>query len=180
VVPTVQVALHASHADLPKISFKFFAKTQLSRGMKIQPECSVFPLLHFPSSPFPTLFYLAAGQCQGTFRAADFPVPCQLRRDTKLVPRTVPHPHCSDSYSPASHRGGPGSIPGESMSDVWWTKWHCDRGFSEYLCLTLPLSFRYAPHSYSCRAKPGKFPESNALSEIGQHGTEKYFQFLGV
>jgi hypothetical protein len=24
----------------------------------------------------------------------------------------------------ASHRGGPGSIPGHSMWDLWWTKWH--------------------------------------------------------
>jgi len=27
--------------------------------------------------------------------------------------------------------GGRGSIPGESMLDLWWTKWHWDRFFSE-------------------------------------------------
>jgi hypothetical protein len=30
--------------------------------------------------------------------------------------------------SPASHRGG----PGQSMWDMWWTKWHWDRFFSEF------------------------------------------------
>ena len=108
----------ASHAGPPKINFKFFAKTHPSHGMKIQPECSVFPLLHFPSSQFPTVFYLAGGQCQETFRAADFPAPCQRRRDKISDPNCLPHPHGADSYSLASHRGGPGSIPGKSTSDV--------------------------------------------------------------
>jgi hypothetical protein len=30
---------------------------------------------------------------------------------------------------PASHRGGPGSSPGEVMWDLWWTQWHCGRFF---------------------------------------------------
>jgi hypothetical protein len=30
------------------------------------------------------------------------------------------------------HRGGPGSHPGQSMWDLWWTKWHWDRSFSEF------------------------------------------------
>jgi hypothetical protein len=30
--------------------------------------------------------------------------------------------------SPASHRGS----PGQSMWDLWWTKWHWDRFFSEF------------------------------------------------
>jgi hypothetical protein len=25
---------------------------------------------------------------------------------------------------PASHRGGPGSRPGQSIWDLWWTQWH--------------------------------------------------------
>jgi len=147
VVPAVQVALHASHADLPKINFKFFAKTQPSHGMKIEPECSVFPLLHFPGSPFPTVFYLAGGQCQGTFRAADFPAPCQ-RRDTKLVPRTVPPPPTPiaqtvirllltaeardrSQVSPCRMCGGQSNT---------------DRGLSEYLVLpvsVIPLCFTF-------------------------------------
>ena len=35
--------------------------------------------------------------------------------------------HGSGGYSPASHRGSPGSITGQSMWDLWWTKWHWDR-----------------------------------------------------
>jgi hypothetical protein len=35
--------------------------------------------------------------------------------------------HGSCGKSPASHRGGPGSIPGQSMWDFWWKKWHWDR-----------------------------------------------------
>jgi hypothetical protein len=31
-----------------------------------------------------------------------------------------------------SHRGGPGSRPGQSMWNLWWTKWHWDRFFSEF------------------------------------------------
>jgi hypothetical protein len=44
-----------------------------------------------------------------------------------------------------SHRGGPGSIPGQSMWDLWWTKRHWDRFFSEYFGFTLSMSF----HRYS-------------------------------
>jgi hypothetical protein len=29
----------------------------------------------------------------------------------------------SDGLSPASNRGGPSSIPGQIMWDLWWTKW---------------------------------------------------------
>jgi hypothetical protein len=28
-----------------------------------------------------------------------------------------------------SHRGGPGSSPGQVMWDLWWTKWHWGRFF---------------------------------------------------
>jgi hypothetical protein len=38
--------------------------------------------------------------------------------------------HGSGGYSPAFHRGGPGSIPAQSMWDLWWTKSHWDRFFS--------------------------------------------------
>ena len=40
--------------------------------------------------------------------------------------------HGADGQSPASHRGGPGSITGQSVWDLWWTKWHWDRFFPEY------------------------------------------------
>ena len=38
--------------------------------------------------------------------------------------------HGSGGWSPASRRGGPGSIPGRSMWDLWWTKWHWGSFFS--------------------------------------------------
>jgi len=34
--------------------------------------------------------------------------------------------HGSGSQSPASHRSGPGSIPGQSMWDSWWKNWNYD------------------------------------------------------
>jgi hypothetical protein len=43
---------------------------------------------------------------------------------------------------PASHRGGPGSIPGQSMWDLWWTKWNWDRFFHEYFGFPL---FNFIP-----------------------------------
>jgi hypothetical protein len=41
----------------------------------------------------------------------------------------------------ASHRGGPSSIPAQSMRDLWWTKWHWDRFFPEYFGFSLSVSF---------------------------------------
>jgi hypothetical protein len=35
--------------------------------------------------------------------------------------------HRSGGYSLASHVGGPGSILGQVMWDLWWTKWHWGR-----------------------------------------------------
>ena len=46
---------------------------------------------------------------------------------------------------PASHRRGPGSIPGQSIWDLWWTKWHWDR-FS-------PVSFIPPVFHYSEKTK---------------------------
>jgi hypothetical protein len=34
-----------------------------------------------------------------------------------------------------------GSIPGPSTWDVWWTKWHWDRFFSEYFCFPPSITF---------------------------------------
>jgi hypothetical protein len=35
----------------------------------------------------------------------------------------------------ASQRGGPDSLPSQSMWDLWWTKWYWDRFYSEFLGL---------------------------------------------
>jgi hypothetical protein len=57
--------------------------------------------------------------------------------------------HGSGRWSSASHRGGPGSRPGQSMWDLWCTKWHWDRFFSEFSGFSLSVSFhRHSPNSY--------------------------------
>jgi hypothetical protein len=57
--------------------------------------------------------------------------------------------HGSGRQSPASHCGGPGSRPGPSMWDLWWTKWHWDSFFSEFFGFPLSVSFhRRSPNSY--------------------------------
>jgi hypothetical protein len=40
--------------------------------------------------------------------------------------------HGSGGSCPASHRGVPRSRPGQFMWDLWWTKWHWGRFFSEF------------------------------------------------
>jgi hypothetical protein len=42
---------------------------------------------------------------------------------------------------PASHCGGPGSIAGQFMWDLWWTKWHWNRFPPE--CFGFPLSLSF-------------------------------------
>jgi hypothetical protein len=46
-------------------------------------------------------------------------------------------------------RGGPGSRQGQSLWDLWWTKWHWDRFHSEFFAFSLPISFhRRSSYSY--------------------------------
>jgi hypothetical protein len=40
---------------------------------------------------------------------------------------------------PAFNCGG----PGQSMWDLWWTKWHWDKFFPEYFGFPLPISFQW-------------------------------------
>jgi hypothetical protein len=47
-------------------------------------------------------------------------------RATELPLRPGPR-HSSGGWSPASHRGGPSSIPVQVMWDLWWTKWRWGR-----------------------------------------------------
>jgi hypothetical protein len=61
---------------------------------------------------------------------------------------TAPY-HGSGGLSPACHGGVPGSRPGQSMWDLWWTKWHWDRFFSELFGFPLSISLlRPSPYSY--------------------------------
>jgi len=74
------------------------------------------------------------------------------------------------------------------MRDLWLTKWHWDRIFSEYLRFPLSLTLgnaQYPSLTTCCSyqkdkwAKPGNLPESNALSELGEHWKENLvFQAL--
>jgi hypothetical protein len=41
------------------------------------------------------------------------------------------------TYSPACHRGGTGSIPGQSLWRLLWRKWHWGCFFSEYIDFSL-------------------------------------------
>lgn len=60
-----------------------------------------------------------------------------------LAPGIIPLLECHNlgGRSPASHRVGPGSIPGQSMGYLWWTKWHQRRFISEHFGFPLPISF---------------------------------------
>jgi hypothetical protein len=60
--------------------------------------------------------------------------------------------HGSCGQSPASHRGGPGSIQGQSTWDLWWTKWCCNRFFPEHFGFPMSISF----HRCSITRKNGK------------------------
>jgi hypothetical protein len=51
--------------------------------------------------------------------------------------------HGSGGYLPASNRGGSGSVLGQSMWDLWWTKWHWDRFLPENF--GFPLSIFIPP-----------------------------------
>jgi hypothetical protein len=47
---------------------------------------------------------------------------------------------CQTISRSASHRGGPGSRPGQSVWDLWWTKWHWDTFFNEFFGFPLSVS----------------------------------------
>jgi len=49
--------------------------------------------------------------------------------------------YASVGYSPACYRGELGSIPGQSLWDFWWQKWHWDRYFFEFFGFPLSVSF---------------------------------------
>jgi len=90
--------------------------------------------------------------------------------------------HGSGRQSPASHSGCPGSTPCQSMWNLWCTKWHWDRFFSE--------SFGFLSQYHSTKSSTlifisvllieGQTAEaweplrSSALSDIGNHWIIKY------
>jgi hypothetical protein len=51
-------------------------------------------------------------------------------------------------WSPASYRGVPGLVPGQSVRRVLWTVLQWGRSLSEYLCLALSVSLIFALSIY--------------------------------
>jgi hypothetical protein len=43
---------------------------------------------------------------------------------------------------------GPGSIPGQSMWDLWWTRWHWNKSFCKYFSFPLLALFSTASYSF--------------------------------
>jgi hypothetical protein len=52
----------------------------------------------------------------------------------------------------ASHRGSPGSIPGQIMWDLWWTKWQL---FSEYFGFPCQSTFHQLLHNHHLSSRAG-------------------------
>ena len=53
----------------------------------------------------------------------------------KVINSTKTFAGCAMAYVvklPACRCSGTGSIPGQFLQDLWWTKWHWDRPFFEY------------------------------------------------
>ena len=65
--------------------------------------------------------------------------------------------------SSTSHRGKPDSMPSQNLLDLWWTKWHWDRFFSQEFMFCLvsiitPLLNTYRP-----------IPDAGTLSRLTTH-----------
>jgi hypothetical protein len=60
---------------------------------------------------------------------------------TKLHGVTIQKKNLVKAKFSPSHCRGPGSIPGQSMWDLLWTKWHWDRFFPKYFGISLSISF---------------------------------------
>jgi len=96
----------------------------------------------------------------------------------------------SGVLSLATHCGGLGSIPGQSIWHFLWTDRYWGRFSSEGSSFRLSLSFHqcsvpiffYLRTSYSFQKniceKHGNLPKINPVSEICQHWVEKYFHLV--
>lgn len=80
--------------------------------------------------------------------------------------------------TPASHRGESDSIPGQSMWDIWWMNWLCDRLLSECFSLLLSVSIhkRSIPISTNMLLWAGHTSKALVPSNlaIGEHWLERY------
>jgi len=93
--------------------------------------------------------------------------------------------HGSGGWLPVPVRGGPGSIPGQRILDLWWTKWHWGHvsrlGFPcQYHSSSAPSLYLFTCCSYRkdkiqmC----GSLPKSSAKSEIGIKCKAKYYHLV--
>ena len=83
--------------------------------------------------------------------------------------------HGLGDWSPVFHCVGPGFIPGQSIWDLWWTKGHWDRLFSEYLGFPLSISLHQCSvliFVYTLLLPNGQ--TGKAVSKIGQRWVHKY------
>ena len=64
------------------------------------------------------------------------------RRDFREVSRMEETHLVSGSYFPALSHGGQRPIAGQSIRDLYRTKWFCDRFAFEYFCFLISVSFR--------------------------------------
>jgi hypothetical protein len=56
--------------------------------------------------------------------------------------------------SPASYRGRPGSLPQQSMYDLWWIKWHGSSFSLEHFGSPLSFKIRHSAVVQQTRNKP--------------------------
>jgi hypothetical protein len=81
--------------------------------------------------------------------------------------------HSSGGYSPGSHRGSPGSIPGHVMWDLW-TKWHWSRfSSSTPVSLTNPYSTKCSMLTYHQGLVQLAVEVSSGLSHTPPHEIKK-------
>jgi hypothetical protein len=55
---------------------------------------------------------------------------------------------CHVSGSSVCRRGGPVSVPDQTVWDLWWTKWHQDSFFSEYFSFSVSIMPVLYTHSF--------------------------------
>jgi hypothetical protein len=100
-----------------------------------------------------------------------------------VVQLALPRPRRSVAGLSSCHFDGQGSIPGQSMWCLWWTTRHWYKFFScQYHSTNTPNPSLSRPTCFfyylDKRAKPGKLPKSNTLSEIGEYWIGNCFHFL--
>jgi hypothetical protein len=121
-----------------QLPHSFFAFRDLRKGRFThysRPLSQLAQTRHRPKSPLVVLLEHEYSLTRTHFDREDgdhVPRKCRQRHPYLHKPTTkstIRARHSSSSWSPASHYGGPASIPGQVMWDLCWTKWRRD-GFS--------------------------------------------------